>query len=87
MTVTLTLGARGLPNKDRFSKSDPFLVLFLVTESGPPKFLKRTETIKVRVKKVLLYIEKFQNNLNPGWKPLEVADEDFDLSKKSSLLK
>ena len=51
MTVSLTLGARGLPNKDRFSKSDPFLVLFLVTESGPPKFVKRTETIKVGAKK------------------------------------
>ena len=52
MSVSLTLGARGLPNKDRFSKSDPFLVLFAVTETGlPPKFVKRTETLKVGAKK------------------------------------
>ena len=44
---TLILGARGLPNKDRFSKSDPFVVLFAVAEDGAPKFVKRTETIKV----------------------------------------
>ena len=36
-----------MPNKDRFSKSDPFLVIFVVAESGPPRFVKRTETIKV----------------------------------------
>ena len=58
MTVSLTLGARGLPNKDRFSKSDPFLVLFLVTESGPPKFVKRTETVKVGGKNYFL-VDKF----------------------------
>ena len=58
MTVSLTLGARGLPNKDRFSKSDPFLVLFLVTESGPPKFVKRTETVKVGQKNYVS-VDKF----------------------------
>ena len=47
MTAILTVGARNLPNKDRFSKSDPFLVIFVVAESGPPRFVKRTETIKV----------------------------------------
>ena len=47
MAVTLILGARGLPKKDRFSKSDPFVVLFVVAEDGAPKFVKRTETIKV----------------------------------------
>ena len=47
MAITLILGARGLPNKDRFSKSDPFVVLFTVAEDGAPEFVKRTETIKV----------------------------------------
>ena len=45
--VTLDLGARDLPNKDRFSKSDPFLVIFRISEGGAPRFVKRTETKKV----------------------------------------
>ena len=60
MAITLILGARGLPNKDRFSKSDPFVVLFVVAEDGAPKFVKRTETIKV----CLNYEQSFNKHNN-----------------------
>ena len=87
MTVSLTFGARGLPNKDRFSKSDPFLVLFVLPEAGrPPKFVQRTETLKVGAKKVA-FTNLIQNNLNPDWKALEVSEEAVDWSRKGSLLK
>ena len=48
--LTLKLGGRKLPNKDLFSKSDPFLIVFNVTSSGAFKFVKRTEVKKVGVK-------------------------------------
>ena len=66
MTVSLTFGARGLPNKDRFSKSDPFLVLFVLPEAGrPPKFVQRTETLKVGAKKSCFY--KFDPEQPESW--------------------
>ena len=50
MTRKLTIGlsCRNLPNKDRFSKSDPFVIVFSVSSSGAFKFVKRTEVKKVR---------------------------------------
>ena len=88
MTVSLTFGARGLPNKDRFSKSDPFLVLFVLPEAGrPPKFVQRTETLKVGANKFTFFTNSIQNNLNPDWKALEVSEEAVDWSRKGSLLK
>merc|ERR1712098_360517 len=75
MTKKLTLGlsCRNLPNKDRFSKSDPFVIVFSVSSSGAFKFVKRTEVKK--------------NNLNPDWKDLEFEDGELDLGKSSTIIK
>eukprot|EP00092_Neocalanus_flemingeri_P007868 GFUD01008494.1.p1 GENE.GFUD01008494.1~~GFUD01008494.1.p1 ORF type:complete len:132 (+),score=46.66 GFUD01008494.1:164-559(+) len=71
--LTVGLGGRNLPNKDRLSKSDPFLIVFSVGQSGAFKFVKRTEVKK--------------NNLNPDWKDLEFEDGELDLSHKTTILR
>eukprot|EP00090_Calanus_glacialis_P018575 TRINITY_DN28834_c0_g1_i1.p1 TRINITY_DN28834_c0_g1~~TRINITY_DN28834_c0_g1_i1.p1 ORF type:complete len:132 (-),score=37.80 TRINITY_DN28834_c0_g1_i1:25-420(-) len=71
--LTLKLGGRKLPDKDRFSKSDPFLIVFNVSSSGAFKFVKRTEVKK--------------NNLNPDWKELEFEDGELDLGKSSTIVR
>merc|ERR1711872_851284 len=73
MRLCLEIGARNLPNKDLFSKSDPFLLVFSVSQSGAFKFVKRTEVIK--------------NNLNPDWKQLEFDDGELDLNKTSTIVR
>merc|ERR1711915_1044368 len=71
--LILELGARNLPDKDVFSKSDPFLLVFSVSQSGAFKFVKKTEVIK--------------NNLNPDWKQLEFNNGELDLDKTSTIVR
>ncbi|GAB4817389.1 hypothetical protein N2152v2_004435 [Parachlorella kessleri] len=56
--VRLAFSATGLENKDRFSKSDPFLRVLKLRESGDWVPVLRTEVI--------------DNNLNPAWRPIDV---------------
>ncbi|XP_058752933.1 protein BONZAI 3-like [Vicia villosa] len=52
-----------LDNKDRFSKSDPFLRISRVVETGGSVPICKTEVI--------------DNNLNPKWKPLCLSIQQF----------
>ncbi|XP_058752914.1 protein BONZAI 3-like [Vicia villosa] len=52
-----------LDNKDRFSKSDPFLRISRVVETGGSVPICKTEVI--------------DNNLNPKWKPLCLSVQQF----------
>merc|ERR1711862_875898 len=64
--IILQVEGKNLPKMDLLSKSDPYLCVFIETESNAYKFCARTEYIK--------------NNCNPVWNPLEVEDEDLDSS-------
>ncbi|XP_043725233.1 protein BONZAI 1-like [Telopea speciosissima] len=55
-TAEIVLRCTDLENKDLFSKSDPFLVISKMVESGSP-----IQVCKTQVKK---------NDLNPTWKPV-----------------
>ncbi|XP_077227378.1 protein BONZAI 1-like [Tasmannia lanceolata] len=57
-TVEMILRCSDLENKDLFSKSDPFLVISKIVESGVPIPICKTEVRK--------------NDLNPTWKPIIV---------------
>ncbi|XP_062143748.1 protein BONZAI 3-like isoform X1 [Alnus glutinosa] len=52
-----------LDNKDLFSKSDPFLKISRIVESGDPVPICKTEVVN--------------NNLNPTWKPLCMSMNQF----------
>ncbi|KAK8939421.1 Protein BONZAI 1 [Platanthera guangdongensis] len=56
MMTEIIFHCADLDNKEFFSKSDPFLVIFRTTETGPPTPIYKTEFIK--------------NDLNPTWKPV-----------------
>ncbi|KAL5717147.1 Protein BONZAI 2 [Ranunculus cassubicifolius] len=71
-TVTeLIFRCSDLENKDLFSKSDPFLVISKIMESGDPIPVCRTEVKK--------------NDLNPTWKPVCLNIQQIG-SKDSPLL-
>ncbi|XWS51512.1 hypothetical protein CRYUN_Cryun12cG0182100 [Craigia yunnanensis] len=55
-TAEMTLKCLDLESKDLFSKSDPFLVISKLVESGIPIPVCKTEVLK--------------NDLNPTWKPV-----------------
>ena len=71
--LTLELEAQKLPKSDLFSKSDPYVCVFLVGSNRGLKFLTKTEVIK--------------NNLNPHWKTLEIEDEDLDPNNGETILR
>ena len=71
--LTLELEAQNLPKTDLFSKSDPYVCVFLVSHNGALKFLTKTEWIK--------------NNQNPIWKPLEIDDEELDPDHGETILR
>jgi hypothetical protein len=71
--VVLNFCGRKLDKKDMFGKSDPFLVLSKVLESGKFVVVHKTEVVK--------------NNLNPIWKPFSIpvrtlCNGDYDRSIK-----
>merc|ERR1711962_1544135 len=68
-----TRGRKKLPKMDLLSKSDPYLCVFIETESSAYKFVSRTEFVK--------------NNCNPVWNPLEVEDEELDVNRDEIRLK
>merc|ERR1712141_74346 len=71
--IILRVEGKSLPKMDLLSKSDPYLCVFIATESNAYKFVTRTEFIK--------------NNCNPVWKPLEVEDEELDVSNDDTKFK
>ena len=59
-------GAR-FAKQGQVSKSDPFLVLFVLPEAGrPPKFVQRTETLKVGANKFTFFY-KFYPEQPESW--------------------
>ncbi|XP_056166186.1 protein BONZAI 3-like isoform X1 [Syzygium oleosum] len=69
--VEITFRCSQLENKDMFSKSDPFLRISRVVESGGPLPICKTEVIN--------------NNLNPTWRPLCLSMQQFG-SKENPLV-
>ncbi|TYH91531.1 hypothetical protein ES332_A13G122500v1 [Gossypium tomentosum] len=63
MAVEMKLRCSQLDNKDMFSKSDPFLRISRLTESGKYVPICKTEVIN--------------NNLNPVWRPLYLSMQQF----------
>ncbi|XP_058078099.1 protein BONZAI 3-like isoform X2 [Magnolia sinica] len=61
--VEMILRCSNLENKDLFSKSDPFLIISRVVESGGSVPICKTEVAN--------------NNLNPTWKPLLLTMQQF----------
>ncbi|GMI67326.1 hypothetical protein like AT5G61910 [Hibiscus trionum] len=70
-TAEMTLKCLNLESKDLFSKSDPFLVISKVVESGISIPVCKTEVLK--------------NDLNPTWKPVFLNIEQIG-SKDSPLV-
>ncbi|KNA15153.1 hypothetical protein SOVF_100790, partial [Spinacia oleracea] len=71
ITTELLLRCSDLENKDLFSKSDPFLVISKIAESGIPIPICKTEVVK--------------DNLDPAWKPVflniqQVGSKDSPLT-------
>lgn len=58
-TTELVFRCMDLENKERFSKSDPFLVISKCVESGHAVPICKTEVL--------------QNDLNPMWKPISIG--------------
>ncbi|XP_035538598.1 protein BONZAI 3-like isoform X1 [Juglans regia] len=69
--VEITLRCSYLDNKDLFSKSDPFLRVSRIVESGGSIPICKTEVVN--------------NNLNPTWKPLCLSMQQFG-SKDNPLI-
>ncbi|XP_048135818.1 protein BONZAI 3-like [Rhodamnia argentea] len=69
--VEITFRCSHLENKDIFSKSDPFLRISRVVESGGSLPICKTEVIN--------------NNLNPTWRPLCLSMQQFG-SKENPLV-
>ncbi|XP_042517244.1 protein BONZAI 3 [Macadamia integrifolia] len=61
--VEMMLRCSHLDNKDLFSKSDPFLRISRIVESGGAIPICKTEVVN--------------NNLNPTWKPLRLTMQQF----------
>ncbi|KAJ8004880.1 hypothetical protein DPEC_G00140890 [Dallia pectoralis] len=57
--VELSFSARKLDDKDFFSKSDPFLEIFRISDDSSLQLVHRTETV--------------MNNLNPVWKTFKTS--------------
>ncbi|XP_059438538.1 protein BONZAI 3-like isoform X1 [Corylus avellana] len=69
--VEMTFRCSHLDNKDVFSKSDPFLKVYRIVESGDYVPICKTEVVN--------------NNLNPTWKPLCMSLHQFG-SKDNPLI-
>ncbi|XP_068657753.1 protein BONZAI 1-like [Aristolochia californica] len=69
-SIEMVFRCSDLENKDLFSKSDTFLVISKIVESGPPIPICKTETKK--------------NDLNPTWKPVVINMQQ--LGNKDKLL-
>uniref|UniRef100_A0A5B7AWH5 Protein BONZAI 3 n=1 Tax=Davidia involucrata TaxID=16924 RepID=A0A5B7AWH5_DAVIN len=69
--VEMTFRCSHLENKDVFSKSDPFLRISRIVESGGPVPICKTEVVN--------------NNLNPIWRPLCLTMQQF-VSKDNPLV-
>ncbi|KAM7508481.1 hypothetical protein LguiA_018934 [Lonicera macranthoides] len=63
IAVEITFHCSHLDNKDLFSKSDPFLRISRIVETGGSVPICKTEVIN--------------NNLNPIWKPLSLTMQQF----------
>ncbi|KAG8085339.1 hypothetical protein GUJ93_ZPchr0010g10310 [Zizania palustris] len=70
IAVEMTLHCLNLENKDIFSKSDPFLRISRLMETGSPIPICKTEVIN--------------DNLNPVWRPITLTSQQFG-SKASSV--
>nr|XP_043617774.1 protein BONZAI 3-like [Erigeron canadensis] len=71
MAIEMRLRCSNLDNKERFSKSDPFLRISRIVETGGPIPICKTEAMN--------------NNLNPVWKPLSINMQQY-VSKENPLL-
>lgn len=71
ITTEMIIRCSDLDNKDLFSKSDPFLVISKIAESGVPIPICKTEVIK--------------DNLDPTWKPVSLNIQQVG-SKDSPLI-
>ncbi|KAI5675980.1 hypothetical protein M9H77_06930 [Catharanthus roseus] len=69
--VEITFGCFHLDNKDLFSKSDPFLRISRISESGETIPICKTEVVN--------------NNLSPLWKPLCLTMQQY-ISKDNPLI-
>ncbi|KAL0344242.1 UNVERIFIED_CONTAM: protein BONZAI 3 [Sesamum angustifolium] len=69
--VEITFRSSDLVNKDLFSKSDPFLRISRIVETGGSIPICKTEVVN--------------NNLNPTWKPLCLTMQQF-VSKETPLV-
>ncbi|XP_076919324.1 protein BONZAI 3-like [Bidens hawaiensis] len=63
MAIETRLRCSNLDNKDKFSKSDPFLRISRVVEVGSPIPICKTEVVN--------------NNLDPVWKPLCIHTQQY----------
>lgn len=63
MAIEMRFRCSNLDNKDRFSKSDPFLRISRIIENGNPIPICKTEVV--------------DNNLNPVWKPLCISMQQY----------
>ncbi|KAD6796284.1 hypothetical protein R6Q59_019911 [Mikania micrantha] len=71
MAVEMRLRCKNLDNKDRFSKSDPFLRISRIVEAGNPIPICKTEVVN--------------DNLDPVWKPVCVTMQQY-VSKDNPLV-
>ncbi|KAI3776610.1 hypothetical protein L1987_46396 [Smallanthus sonchifolius] len=71
MAIEMRLRCSNLDNKDRFSKSDPFLKISRIVEAGSPIPICKTEVVN--------------NNLDPIWKPLCITMQQY-VSKDNPLV-
>ncbi|KAI3892383.1 hypothetical protein MKX03_012601 [Papaver bracteatum] len=71
LAVDMTFHCSKLENKDHFSKSDPFLRISKIVESGGYFPICKTEVI--------------ENNLDPTWKPVCLTAQQF-ISKDNPLI-
>ncbi|KAF1855643.1 hypothetical protein Lal_00015457 [Lupinus albus] len=69
--VEMIFSCTTLDNKDIFSKTDPFIRISRIVESGGSVPICKTEVI--------------DNNLNPTWKPLRLSSKQFG-SKENPLI-
>ncbi|KAJ9561642.1 hypothetical protein OSB04_006802 [Centaurea solstitialis] len=69
--IEMRLRCSNLDNKDRFSRSDPFLRISRIIETGGSVPICKTEVV--------------QNNLNPVWKPLCLSTQQYG-SKENPLV-
>ena len=69
--IRVRFSAKGLPRKDLFSKSDPFLCVLMASSAGNFQIMAKTNWIK--------------NNHDPDWDEIEIEDDTIDQNNYRNL--